>query len=81
VSKTIRDRILKPTKSEVKELFSCYICGKTANSYWYEYIAISVLWLPENDKTPNKACRQCIYKSKFGSKNFKKKMKEGILDE
>jgi len=39
------------------------------------------LWLPENDKTPNKACRQCIYKSKFGSKNFKKKMKEGILDE
>jgi len=41
---------------------------------------MSVLWLPENDKTSNKACKQCIYKSKFGSNNFKKKMKEGVLD-
>ena len=26
------------------------------------------------------ACRKCVYREVYGSKNFKKKMKEGTLD-
>jgi len=27
-----------------------------------------------------KMCKQCVYKENFGTKNWRKKMKEGVLD-
>ena len=80
-SKNIKNRILFPKKSKVKELFSCDICGKTALAYSYEKLPFSWFWIRDIDVTIQKACKTCIYKSRFGNKNYKQKMKESILDD
>ena len=57
----------------------CKICGKSKRTAMYKFrhqqyvsnYSPSIL-------TP--VCRQCVYKEVYGSKNFRKKMKERILD-
>jgi hypothetical protein len=55
------------------------ICGKVYTDYYYvfqrqQYIAD---YAPE-PLTP--VCKNCVYKEKFGTKNYRKKIKEGVLD-
>lgn len=59
---------------------TCKICGKSKRTAMYQFrhqqyvsnYSPSIL-------TP--VCRQCVYKEVYGSKNFRKKMKERTLDE
>ena len=59
--------------------FTCEMCGTTANSKMYQYQAISMVpgYKP---RLFNKMCRKCTYREIYGSKNYNKRMKEGVLD-
>ena len=55
------------------------ICGKC-------YVDFRYLLQPQQiianyaPKPLDPACKHCVYKEKFGTKNYRKKMKEGVLD-
>ena len=58
----------------------CKICGKSRRMAIYEFRhqQFHEKHLPRILKP---VCRHCVYKEIYGSKNWKKKMKEGVLDE
>ena len=59
--------------------FSCQICYKSKYNKMYEYQAYSYVprYKPEYF---TKICGDCIYKVVFGGNLWKKKKKEGVLD-
>ena len=59
--------------------FVCQICGKSKYNKMYEYQAYSYVprYKPEYF---TKICGDCIYKAVFGGNLWKKKKKEGVLD-
>ena len=59
--------------------FSCQICYKSKYNKMYEYQAYSYVprYKPEYF---TKVCADCVYKSAFGGDLWKKKKKEGVLD-
>ena len=59
--------------------FTCQICGKSKYNKMYEYQAYSYVprYKPEYF---TKICGDCIYKDVFGGNLWKKKKKEGVLD-
>ena len=58
----------------------CKICGKSKSTAMYKFKHEQyVSNYSPNILTP--VCRQCVYKEVYGSKNYRKKMKERILDE
>ena len=59
--------------------FTCEMCGKHKLSKMYEYQSISYVrgYIPHHYK---KLCADCIYKTAYGTKHWKKKKKEGTLD-
>ena len=63
-----------------KEHFECEMCGEKKFSHSYEYKATSFVrrYVAPHLK---KICADCIYRECFGSKNWRKKKKEGVLDE
>ena len=59
--------------------FSCQICYKSKYNKMYEYQAYSYVprYKPEYF---TKVCADCVYKSAYGGDLWKKKKKEGVLD-
>ena len=57
----------------------CKICGKVKRTamYRFRHEQIVPTYVPPL-LTP--VCRWCVYKEVYGSKNWRKKMKEGALD-
>ena len=58
----------------------CKICGKAKRMAMYKFRHTQYV----RDYSPSilePVCRHCVYKEIYGSKNWKKKMKEGVLDE
>ena len=55
------------------------ICGKC-------YVDFRYLFQPQQiianyaPKPLDPTCKHCVYKEKFGTKNYRKKMNEGVLD-
>ena len=62
-----------------KSHFSCEICGKSKLSKMYEFQRHSYVrgYIPLFYK---KVCENCVYKEAYGTKEWKKKKKEGSLD-
>ena len=58
----------------------CKVCGGSKRTAVYRFRHQQYVF----DRVPPvlyPVCRQCVYKEIYGSKNFRKKMKEGVLDE
>lgn len=60
--------------------YTCQICYKPKFNKMYEYQAhnYGIKYTPEHFK---KVCGDCIYKAVYGGNLWKKKKKEGTLDE
>ena len=60
--------------------FKCDCCDDTKFAKMYEYQSISFVvgYIPHHYK---QMCGDCIYKKVYGTKFYKKKKKEGSLDE
>jgi hypothetical protein len=73
VQKTLR-RLLSH-----KCYFKCEMCDNSKFSKMYEYQSVSFVrgYIPKHFK---KICGDCIYKKVYGTKDYKKKKKEGVLD-
>ena len=56
----------------------CQMCKERFGKHSYLYKPKQFVddWIPESLFV----CRKCVYREIFGSKNFRKKMKEGVLD-
>ena len=56
----------------------CEMCGVRPGKFAYEYKPTQFI----SDYTPPTlhVCKKCVYREIFGSKNFRKKIKEGVLD-
>lgn len=67
------------TKIQTDLWLACVMCGDRLKGVGYEYQAQQ--FVP--DYVPPKliTCRKCVYRQCFGSKTYKKKMKEGVLDD
>jgi len=54
------------------------MCGARPGKFAYEYKPTQFI----SDYTPPTlhVCKKCVYREIFGSKNFRKKIKEGVLD-
>ena len=63
-----------------RDYFNCEMCGKYKMAKMYEYQNFSYIGghVPHHYK---KICANCIYRECYGTKNWKKKKKEGVLDE
>ena len=63
-----------------RDHFKCEMCDKLKMAKVYEYQSISYVrgYIPHHYK---KLCADCIYKTAYGTKHWKKKKKEGALDE
>ena len=59
--------------------FTCQICGKSKYNKMYEYQAYSYVPRYKPEYFTN-ICGDCIYKDVFGGNLWKKKKKEGALD-
>ena len=44
----------------------------------YEYRQSQII--PDHEPSTLHVCKKCVYREEFGTKNFKKKMKEGVFD-
>lgn len=64
----------KVTKSRNKSVFRCEMCGKSAMTYQYKLPMILT-------DTIMKVCGNCAYRETYGTKNMKKAMKEGLIEE
>ena len=64
---------------KLREYFKCEICEDTKLSKMYEYQNVSFVrgFVPHHFK---QLCGECIYKKVYGTKFYKKKKKEGLLD-
>ena len=59
-------------------IVKCMMCEDTVGKFAYEYNPIQYItdYIPPTLHT----CKKCVYRELFGSSNFRKKMKEGVLD-
>ncbi len=57
---------------------NCLMCSDRLKGVGYEYKAEQFV----SDYCPPKLilCKKCVYRECFGSKNYKKQMKRGVLD-
>ena len=55
------------------------MCGDSKYQHAYEYKALSYVqgYIPEHMK---EVCGDCVYRECYGSKNWRKKKKEGTLN-
>tara|TARA_R100000808_G_C2112969_1_gene126496 strand:- start:654 stop:878 length:225 start_codon:yes stop_codon:yes gene_type:complete len=69
-------RYVKKIKTNFSEI--CLMCKDRLKGVGYEYQPQQYV----ADYIPPKliTCKKCIYREYFGSKNYRKKMKEGVLD-
>ena len=71
-----KERIAKKVD---RRYFACEICGteKVQDRWTYK----SFQYIPDHmPKTTLDTCRKCVYREEFGSKTFRKQMKEKSLD-
>jgi hypothetical protein len=62
-----------------KDNFKCEMCGKERYVNKYRRRATQFI---SNYKPPMLIiCRDCCYKEEFGTKNYRKRMKEGVFDD
>ena len=63
----------------IKEHFQCEMCQKSKLGKCFEYQNVSFVrgFIPHHYK---KVCENCIYKTIYGTKNYKQKKKEGVLE-
>ena len=67
--------MVKSAKYIGKGYLKCERCQNTSfHTSIYEHIGMLT-------KNVLKMCKQCVYKENFGTKNWRKKMKEGVLDD
>ena len=59
------------------EYVKCQICTKQSKGR-YEYKAIK--YVSDHNPRHLSVCRTCIYKESYGSKNYRKKMKERVIE-
>lgn len=74
-------RLRRKTAKRIKGfplIVKCMMCRDTVGKFAYEYNPIQYItdYIPPTLHT----CKKCVYRELFGSKNFRKKMKEGVLD-
>ena len=62
-----------------RQYFKCEMCLTTANTAVYQYKSYSYIKNYETAHLEN-VCKKCVYREIYGSKNYRKKMKEGTLD-
>ena len=67
-------------KATYKTQFKCQMCGDSKYQHAYEYKPLSYVqgYIPEHMK---EVCGDCVYRECYGSKKWRKKKKEGVLDE
>ena len=58
---------------------NCLMCKDKLRGVGYEYQAQQ--FVPDYCPPKLIVCRRCVYRESFGSKNFRRKMKEGALDD
>jgi hypothetical protein len=65
-------------KTTAPALTKCQMCSDYVkrNPYRYKPTQFVPDWEPEEIIV----CKKCIYREVYGSKNYRKKMKEGTLD-
>ena len=65
---------------KLREFFKCEMCGKIRLTKMYEYRNCSFVkgYIPRHFR---EICGNCIYKECYGSNAWKKKKKEGTLDD
>ena len=64
----------KVVKTRNKLVFRCEMCGKSALTYQYKLPMILTRQLMI-------ICGKCAYRETYGTKNMKKAMKEGLIEE
>ena len=64
----------KVIKLKNKVPFKCEMCGGVSHSHQYKLH----LMLTEKDML---VCGKCAYRETYGTKNMKKAMKEGLIEE
>jgi len=76
--KNVNKRLARIIKQ--KDHFKCEMCEKTKMGKVYEYRNLSYVvgYVPRYYK---QVCGDCIYRRVYGTKFYKKKKKEGSLDE
>ena len=62
------------TRTRNKSIFKCEMCGKSALTYQYK------LPMMLTDKVMT-VCGNCAYRETYGTRNMKKAMKEGLIEE
>ena len=60
-------------------MFTCQLCNKQANTKQFKYKPYQYI----EDHIPQTltVCRECVYKESFGTKRYRKKMKEKALED
>ena len=73
----MQKRIVKKIKG-YPLISKCEMCGAIPGKFAYEYKPTQYV----SDHIPESlhVCKKCVYREVFGSKNFRKKIKEGVLD-
>ncbi len=59
--------------------FTCEMCGKQA--YVNKYRRRATQFIKDYIPPTLVICRTCVYREEFGTKNYRKKMKEGVFDD
>ena len=69
----------KIAKKTDKSYFACDICGitKTQERWIYKSYQYIPDYVPITTKN---TCRKCVYREEYGTKTYRKHMKEGSLD-
>ena len=76
---------MQNTKKRIVELIAesswetCTVCGTTKTQAVYKYKSMQMVsdYIPPLQEP---VCRKCVYREVYGSKNYRKKMKERSLD-
>ena len=66
--------MLEIVRTKSKSSFLCDMCGKVSHSHEYKVHFI----LSERRMV---TCGKCAYRERYGTKNMKKAMKEGLIEE
>ena len=69
-------RIVK--KIRVSTSSNCLMCSNMLKGVGYEYQAQQ--FVPDYVPPKRIVCKNCVYRECFGSKNYRQKMKQGVLD-
>ena len=65
-------------KTTATSMTKCEMCDDFVKRTPYKYKPQQ--FLPDWEPAEVLVCRKCVYREVYGSKKFKKKMKEGTLD-